>query len=249
LIVNGDFYRGKTIVVTGGAGGIGRATAKRFLADGGRVILVDVNGKALDAAIAELSALGTVEAHLSTIDDVAAAEKVFDAAGSSFHGLVHLAGISLPDPEDFRDLDLFDRTIAANTRNAYALARVIENRKLGSADEPVRMVLASSMAFRRGGVDRVAYSVAKGGVAAMIRALSRRLAPGVLVNGIAPGIILTPMTEPIIMRRGDDLMREIPMKRYGRSEEVAGVVNFLCGPDASYVNGQIINIDGGTINS
>jgi NAD(P)-dependent dehydrogenase (short-subunit alcohol dehydrogenase family) len=247
--MSNGFFTGKSVVITGGAGGIGRATAKRFLEDGTSVVLVDVNSDALASAADELSSLGDVETHLSYIEDVAAAERALDAAGTKFHALVHLAGISLPDPEDFRDLDLFDRTIAANTRNAYALARVIEDRGMGSSAEPIRVVLASSMAFRRGGLDRVAYSVAKGGIAGMVRALSRRLAPKVHVNGIAPGIILTPMTEPIILRRGEDLAREIPIRRYGEAREVAGVVSFLCGPDSSYVNGQIINIDGGTINS
>lgn len=238
-----------TVIVTGGAGGIARETAARLLRDGARVVLVDIDEKRLQTAAAGLSAGDRVVTCVSHIEDVAAAERVFDAAGETFHALVHLAGISLPDPADHNDLDLFDRTIAANARNAYALARVLEKRDYGDGDSPCRMVLASSLAFRRGGLDRIAYSAAKGAVAAMIRALSRRLAPRVHVNGIAPGIILTSMAEPIIARRGDALMNEIPIRRYGRPDEVAGVISFLCGPDSSYVNGQIINIDGGTINS
>ncbi|MCB8882790.1 SDR family oxidoreductase [Acidisoma cellulosilytica] len=242
-------FDGKTILITGGGGAIGRATAKRFLDDGAKLVLVDVNAQGLEAAASDLASPDRVQTHLSYLDSVAAAEVAVEKAGDGFHALVHLAGISLPDPEDYEDLDLFDRTIAANTRNAYALARVIERRGLGDASDTFRIVLASSMAYRRGGLDRVAYSSAKGAIAGMVRALSRRLAPRVHVNGIAPGIILTPMTEPIIKRRGDDLAREIPIQRYGRPTEVAGVIAFLCGPDASYVNGQIINIDGGTINS
>lgn len=244
-----NLFAGRTVVITGGAGGIGRATADRFLRDGANVLLVDIDEAALDRAAETLDSPGRIITHVSRIEDVASAGRVLDLAGPSFHALVHLAGISLPDPDDVADLDLFDRTLAANTRNAYALARVIGHREYGRAEDTARIVLASSLAYRRGGVDRVAYSAAKGAIAGMVRALSRRLAPRVHVNGIAPGIILTTMTEPIIARRGDALMGEIPIRRYGRAEEVAGVVAFLCGPDSSYVNGQIINIDGGTANS
>ena len=81
----------------------------------------------------------------------------------------------------------------------------------------------------------------------MVRALSRRLAPNVLVNGVAPGIITTPMTDQLIAARGGALMREIPIGRFGDPMEVASVLEFLISPSSSYVNGQIINIDGGTV--
>ena len=163
--------------------------------------------------------------------------------------VVHLAGISLPDLEDPADLSLFDATMAANVRNGYQLGRLFHSRCVGTAQEPARMVFTSSLAFRRGGLDRIAYSAAKGAIAGMVRAMTRRFAPTVHVNAVAPGIILTPMTRQLIGDRGEKLLAEIPIRRFAQPGEVASVIEFLCGPGSSYVNGQIINVDGGTIHS
>jgi 3-oxoacyl-[acyl-carrier protein] reductase len=110
------------------------------------------------------------------------------------------------------------------------------------------MVFISSLAFRRGAFDHVPYTAAKGGVTGLVRALSRRLAPGVLVNGLAPGIIDTGMPQKIIATRGERLIREIPLQRWGEAREVATVIDFLLGVGASYITGQVINVDGGAIN-
>ena len=83
----------------------------------------------------------------------------------------------------------------------------------------------------------------------MVKASARKFAPTVHVNGVAPGIILTSMTEKLIEARHDALMQEIPIRRFGQPSEVASVIGFLVGPASSYVNGQIINIDGGTVHS
>ena len=82
-----------------------------------------------------------------------------------------------------------------------------------------------------------------------MRAYSRKLAPKILVNGLAPGIINTKMPQDLIKERGDELIKQIPQKRFGEPEEVANVILFLLSHYSSYVNGQIINIDGGIINS
>jgi 3-oxoacyl-[acyl-carrier protein] reductase len=86
-------------------------------------------------------------------------------------------------------------------------------------------------------------------IVGLTRALSRELAPAVTVNAVAPGIIVTRMTDEVIATRGDRLLTEIPLKRYGQPSEVASVIRFLCSDDASYVNGQTITIDGGITNA
>jgi 3-oxoacyl-[acyl-carrier protein] reductase len=115
--------------------------------------------------------------------------------------------------------------------------------------EPARIVLTSSIAYRRGSADRVPYAAAKGGVVGLTRALSRRLAPDVLVNATAPGVIETKMTDEIIAERGEPYRQEIPLKRFGKPSEVASVIRFLCSADASYITGQTITIDGGITNA
>src|SRR3954471_1960126 len=117
--------------------------------------------------------------------------------------------------------------MAANARNGYLLARAFAVRNPGTPEDPARMVFASSLAYRRGGMDRVAYSAAKGAITAMVRAFARRYAPTILVNGVAPGIIVTRMPAAIIASRGDVLTQEIPLRRFGHPREVATVIEFL----------------------
>jgi len=109
--------------------------------------------------------------------------------------------------------------------------------------------LTSSVAYRRGSADRVPYSAAKGGIVGLTRALSRKLAPDVLVNAIAPGVIETSMADPVIAERGEAYRREIPLQRFGKPAEIASVIRFLCSPDSSYITGQTITIDGGITNA
>jgi 3-oxoacyl-[acyl-carrier protein] reductase len=115
--------------------------------------------------------------------------------------------------------------------------------------EAARIVLTSSVAYRRGSAGYPPYAAAKAGIVGLTRSLSRRLAPDVLVNAVAPGVIETRMSEPAIGDRGDAYRREIPLQRFGHPSEVATVIRFLCSPDASYITGQTITIDGGITNA
>lgn len=236
------------VVITGGAGGIGRETAKLFVASGATVVLVDVSKERLAAVKAELGADGVLTI-VSDLSDHAKCVAALEAAGRPVHALVHLAGLSLPDPDKAEDLSIYDAVLDSNTRTAYLMVRAFSGRHDGTGQAPARVVLTSSLAYRRGGLDRIAYSAAKGAIAAMVRASARKLAPTVHVNGVAPGIILTTMTEKLIEARHDALMQEIPIRRFGHPSEIASVIEFLVGPASSYVNGQIINIDGGTVHS
>jgi NAD(P)-dependent dehydrogenase (short-subunit alcohol dehydrogenase family) len=112
-----------------------------------------------------------------------------------------------------------------------------------------RIVFISSLAFNRGSPDHISYSMAKGALVGLTRALSRRFGKkGILVNALAPGIIDTAMPAKIIESRGDELLDSIPLGRFGLPEEIAGVVAFLLSSDSSYITGQLINVDGGIIN-
>jgi len=214
------FYEDKTIVITGGAGGIGRETADIFLAKGADVVLVDIDAKALVTTIAPLGHGERIHSYQTRLESDAALQ----AGPKSPYAIVHLAGVSLPNTADPNDLSIWDLTIDANLRNADLMARAFETACAEKAREPARMVFASSLAYRRGGLDRIAYSAAKGAIAAMIRALSRRYAPKIHVNAVAPGIILTKMTKSLIAIREDKPMAEIPIRRFAEPREVASVI-------------------------
>jgi 3-oxoacyl-[acyl-carrier protein] reductase len=239
-------FTGKRIVVTGGAGGIGVETVRAFMEQGGHVIMADIDEAALMRAQESLGRvqLGTIA---SAMDTPAECARVIEAAGGPVHALVHLAGLFEPDALDPDDHGVWNRAIAANLTNAYDIAVAFSTRF--DRREPARIVLTSSIAYRRGSSHYVPYAAAKGGIVGLTRALSRKLAPDVLVNAIAPGVIETRMTDAIIAERGEAYRQEIPLKRFGKPSEIASVIRFLCSPDASYITGQTITIDGGMTNA
>jgi NAD(P)-dependent dehydrogenase (short-subunit alcohol dehydrogenase family) len=234
----------RLIVITGGAGGIARATAPLLLAEGARLLLIDPDAAALEGLAGER--VRTVASALTSPEECEAA---LGGVAQPIYALVHLAGIFRPDALDGAERPLWDRTIAANLTNAFDMAAAVRPRLDPAA--VCRMVFASSLAFRRGSFDHIAYSAAKGGIVGLVRALARGLAPGALVNGLAPGIILTGMPDHIIgdpVRR-ERLLAETTLKRFGQPREVATVIRFLLSEDSSFITGQIINVDGGVINS
>lgn len=229
------------IAVTGAAGGIGTALSKMLRSAGFDLLLIDRPGSEVEALARPL------EATAATVEgtDVAAARAALAGASGPIYGLVHLAGVLEPDPDLADTAGVWDRAMANNLENAYAFATAVGERlppgRMG------RMVFTSSLAFRRGAVDYVAYSAAKGGLVGMTRALARRFKKRANVNAVAPGIIMTNMPVPLITEKKDKLLADIPLGRFGAPEEVASVIKFLVGWDASYITGQTINVDGGQV--
>ncbi len=242
----GSAFAGRRIAITGGAGGIGRATARAFLDAGAHVLLIDPDEDGLAAVKQELgpARLATWRSGIAT---PAACAEALDQAGGTIDALVHLAGLFERDPLDPKAHGVWDRAIAANLTNAYDMAVAFAAR--AERSEPARIVLTSSIAFRRGSGEYPAYAAAKGGIVGLTRSLSRRFAPDILVNAIAPGLIETRMAAEVIASHGEQMLQQIPLRRYGTPEDVAGVIRFLCGRDSAYITGQTITIDGGLTNA
>lgn len=237
----------KTVVITGGAGGIGQACVDRLLADGARVAVIDPNGAALEAMKTRYPDRARVLTICSDLDSPTACVEALASVDGPISALVHLAGVLEADRLIPEDRPVWDRMLDANLTTAFDMVVACSPHFDPAAVS--RIVFATSVAYRRGSVDHLGYSAAKGGIAAMVRALSRQLAPAVLVNAVAPGVIKTAMTRPLIAEKADKLMAEIPLRRWGEASEVASVIAFLCSDDASYITGQILNVDGGMVNS
>ncbi|HEX8804098.1 MAG TPA: SDR family NAD(P)-dependent oxidoreductase [Acidimicrobiales bacterium] len=235
---------GEIALVTGGASGIGRAVCERFAAEGARVAVLDRDG---DGARAAAHAVGG-EAFEVDVRDAEAVTAATDAAAERLGGLTVLAtnagasGLSLVHETDPRR---FERLVQVNLLGTFHAMRAAIPHMLAAGHGAI--VNTASGSATRPTYGELAYSSAKAGVVALTRGAAQEYGPTIRVNSVSPGVVRTPMSEPMFQLDGalEPAWEATPLGRPGTVDEVADVVLFLAGPQSAYVTGQDLVVDGG----
>lgn len=237
----------KTVVVTGGAKGIGKAIALRFAKEGANIVL-NYRSTSPEAVKNEIEAMGvkclTVQADVSKPDD---AQKLVDAAVSEFGGvdvLINNAGITRDTLLMRMSEDDFDAVINTNLKGCFNMMKAVT--KIMMKQRKGAVINMSSVIGLAGNIGQVNYAASKAGVLGMTYSAAKELASrNITCNAIAPGMIATDMTEVLSEKTKEQILANIPLKRFGQPEEIAETALFLA--KSEYITGQVITVDGGMV--
>lgn len=237
----------KVALITGGARGIGRATAELFLKEGARVAIVDVDEAEVKAAADELgeSAMGLV----MDVTSQASVQAGVDAIVANFGQidiLVNNAGI-IKDAQLSKMVEAdFDAVVAVNLKGVYNTGQIVAKHMV---DRGTGVILnASSVVAIYGNFGQTNYVATKAAVIGMTKTWARELGrKGIRVNAVAPGFIRTRMTEGIPDKVMEQLNAKVPLGRMGDPKEIASAYLFLASDDASYITGHVLSVDGGAV--
>ena len=236
---------GKTALVTGASGGIGRAIAEALHGQGATVVLSGTRREALDTLAQALGERArVVPCDLSDIASVEALVPAAEAVAAPIDILVNNAGVTRDNLfMRLRDEE-WDQVIAVNLTAGFRLARAcakgMMRRRWG------RIIAVTSVVGTMGNAGQANYAAYKGGIVAMTKSLAAEIATrNVTANCIAPGFIETPMTDVLNEKQRAGILANVPMQRLGLPADVAGAAVFLASLEAAYVTGQTLHVNGG----
>ena len=246
-VIQVSLLAGQTAVITGGAQGLGLAIAERFVAEGARVVLGDVNLEETQVVAKQLGGDDVAVAVRCDVTQSSDVETLIQTAVERFGGLdimVNNAGITRDATMRKMTEEQFDQVIAVHLKGTWngirLAAAIMRENKRGA------IINMSSVSGKVGMVGQTNYSAAKAGIVGMTKAAAKELAYlGVRVNAIAPGLIRSAMTEAMPQRIWDSKVAEVPMGRAGEPSEVASVALFLASDLSSYMTGTVMEITGG----
>jgi NAD(P)-dependent dehydrogenase (short-subunit alcohol dehydrogenase family) len=247
----GSGFRGAA-VVTGAGSGIGRAVALRLVKEGREVAIFGRSADGLKETAALAVAAGGIEPRIYVVD-VTDAERVEAAVADvvkvfgEISVLVSNAGVLSVAPVLDLPVEQWRRTIDVNLTGSFICIRAVA-REMVKAHTAGRIVTIASVHSLSPGTQVADYDASKGGLLMLTRSLARELAPhGITVNSVGPGLIITNLAGGTSEEYLNYILPTIPLGRAGKASEVAGAVSFLIGPDADYITGAMLIVDGGML--
>jgi meso-butanediol dehydrogenase / (S,S)-butanediol dehydrogenase / diacetyl reductase len=240
-------FEGRSVIVTGGASGIGLATAERFADEGANVGIIDRSAPAMAAALAARPGLTGV---LADVTDPAQLRQAFDeirAANGPADVIIANAGIS--ERTSFLSIGLkqWRRVLDVNLNGVFLSCQLAAQQMMETGRSGVIIAMSSTNAIA-GNPNYADYNASKAGILALTRTMARELAPRIRVNAVCPGYVLTPMQQREYTAAAiEELNEQIPLGRHAEPAEIASLFAFLASDEASYLTGAAIIIDGGEL--
>lgn len=244
-------FKGKVALVTGGASGIGRETARRFAELGASVVIADVDAEGGSDAVSELRNCGAEGLFVTCdVSDPLQVARLFEESDSRFDRLdvaINNAGIGGPwEQLQSYPHEGWDRVLAVNLTGVFYCMQEEIRRMIGKGGSIVNV---SSIAGKRGLPNQAAYTASKHAVIGLTRVSAQEVARhDIRVNAVCPAYTDTPLIGPLIAgntRRVEKMLERIPMRRFGKPHDIAEAIVWLCSDESSFVTGQAINLDGG----
>jgi len=243
--------KGKTALVTGSARGLGKAIALKLASMGANIVLNDIAAsESLDETAEEFRKAGynvaVARGDVRNQDDVKAMVSAAVENFGSLDILVNNAGITRDKPMAMMSEEDWDSVLDINLKGAFLCTKFATKQMI--KQKYGRIVNIASVAGRYGNRGQANYSASKAGLIGLTKSTAKEFAPrGITCNAVAPGIIVSHMTDALPQEVREKYLENIPLGRFGTPEDVANVVAFLASDDSAYVTGQVIDIDGGLV--
>lgn len=240
---------GKVAIITGGAQGIGKVTAKKFLQEGAKVVISDLNAEAGKSAVEELGELGSISffpCNVAESHDVQAMVKETLERNGKIDILVNNAGITIDGLLTKMDDAAWNKVISVNLTGVFNCTKEVIPAMI---EQGAGVVLnASSVVGIHGNIGQTNYAATKAGVIGLTKSWAKEFGPkGIRVNAVAPGFIVTDMTAKVPQKVLDLMESRTPLRKLGKPEDIANAYLYLASDEAGYVNGTILSVDGGLV--
>jgi 3-oxoacyl-[acyl-carrier protein] reductase len=240
---------GKVALITGGANGIGKMTAMKFLQAGAKVVISDFNAEAGNAAVEELNTLGPIMFIQTDVTDSAQIKQMVTQTLEEYGKidiLVNNAGITIDGLLTKMDEESWEKVIAVNLSGVFKCTKEIVPIMIEQGEGVI--LNASSVVGLYGNIGQTNYAATKAGVIGLTKSWAKELGPkGIRVNAVAPGFIVTDMTAKVPQKVLDLMESKTPLRKLGKPEDIAASYLFLASDDANYINGTVLSVDGGLV--